>query len=93
MNEQEFLAFFKKTCEEGSQKSYDKISEDVIAKMGDLLFEGNIQHKTKEIIIMTLAHQPSETALAILTKYNFSPDSELKFFAKFALEECTWWNE
>jgi len=93
MTEQEFLTYFKKSCEEGSPENYDKISEDDIVKMGALLFKEDVQHETKEVIIMILAHQPSETALTILTRYNLRPDPELKFFAKFALEECMWWNE
>ncbi len=94
MTEQEFWSFFKKSCEEGKGKQDNgRISEEDIVKIGSLLFKEGVKHKTKEIIIMTLAHQPSEVALTILTKYNLRPDPGLGVFAQFALEECAWWNE
>lgn len=74
-------------------KDYDKISEGDTIKMGSLLFESGVQLKTKEAILMILAHQPTEVALTLLARYNLNPDKELDFFAEMALEECAYWNE
>ncbi len=74
-------------------KDYDKLSAELIIKMGSLLFKKDAQHKTKEAIMMILAHQPSEIALTLLRKYNLAPDKRLEFFAKMALDECAMWNE
>jgi len=94
MTEQEFWRCFKRSYKgKKGQQDNGRISEEDILKIGELLFEKNVSHKAKEVIIMTLAHQLSETALTILTKYNLKPEPGLKFFAKFALEECVWWNE
>jgi len=70
-----------------------RLSQETIVKLGNLLFDKNISLKTKEAIIILLAHQPSEIALTILAKYNLAPDAGLKFFAELALEECAMWNE
>lgn len=94
MTEQEFWSFFKKSCErKRGQENDGMVSEEVIVTIGELLLKKDVSPKAKEVIIMTLAHQPSETALTILTRYNLKPEPNLKFFAKFALEECAWWNE
>ncbi|MCX5696631.1 MAG: hypothetical protein NTU54_01430 [Candidatus Omnitrophica bacterium] len=74
-------------------KNYDQISEENIIRMGSLLLGKSSAPRTKEAIMMILAHQPSEVALTILAKYNLNPDSGLEFFAQMALEECAMWNE
>lgn len=74
-------------------KDYDKLSEEDIISIGKLLFQVDAKYKTKEAIIILLAHQSSETALTILTKYSLMPDKELEIFAKIALDECLMWNE
>lgn len=74
-------------------KEYNEFSDSDIVKMGRLLFEEQVKLKTKEAVMLILAHQPSEVALTILTKYNFNPDKGMEFFAQMALEECAMWNE
>lgn len=74
-------------------RDYDKISPLDIIEMGSLLFKKEVKRETKEAIIILLAHQSSEIALTILTRYNLSPDKGLEFFAKMALDECVMWNE
>ncbi|MCM8780208.1 MAG: hypothetical protein NC914_03570 [Candidatus Omnitrophica bacterium] len=74
-------------------KDYDKICSADIIKMGNLLFKKEVKHKTKEAIIMLLAHQASEVALTILAKYSLAPDKGLEYFAEIALDECAMWNK
>jgi hypothetical protein len=74
-------------------KNYDQIGEESIIRMGSLLFQKTAALKTKEAVMILLAHQPSEAALTILARYNLNPDPELRFFAQMALEECAMWNE
>lgn len=74
-------------------KEYDGLSGDDIINMGKLLFEKQVNPKTKEAIMIILGHQSSETALTILAKYNLAPDKGLEFFAGMALDECAMWNE
>ena len=74
-------------------KGFESITEDEIGSIGGLLFQEGLKLKTKEAIIILLAHQVSDSALAILTKFNLKPDKELKGFARFALEESLMWNE
>lgn len=74
-------------------KGYDKLLETDIVKMGGLLFVRDVKHKTKEAVMIILAHQPSETALTLLAKYNLNPDKGLEFYAQMALDECAMWNE
>ena len=74
-------------------RDYDKIGENDIIRMGELLLLKGASYKAKETIMMILAHQPSEIALTFLAKYCLSPDRGLEFFAKMALEECAMWNE
>lgn len=74
-------------------QNYDRISNEDIIGMGSLLFRKEVSSKSKEAILIILAHYPSETTLTILTKYNFRPDKGLEFFAKMALEECAMRNE
>ncbi|MFH1837473.1 MAG: hypothetical protein ABH862_05120 [Candidatus Omnitrophota bacterium] len=74
-------------------KNYQDFSPYDIIGMGKLLFERDIKIKTKEAILVLLAHQPSKVALTMLKRYNVRPDKALRFYAKFALEECEMWNE
>jgi len=73
-------------------KDYDKLTEVEIIKMGSLLLK-RASNKTKEAILMILAHQLSEAALTLLVKYCLAPDKGLEYFAEMALEECAMWNE
>lgn len=73
-------------------KDYEKICAEDIIKMGSLLFKKEVKHKTKEVIIMLLAHCSSEVALTILAKYSLIPDKGLELFAQMALDECAMWN-
>lgn len=73
--------------------NYDNISPNLIEGMGKLLFKTEPKIKTKEAILILLAHQSSKKALFILQKYNQNPDLRLKFFAKCALDECEMWCE
>jgi hypothetical protein len=52
-----------------------------------------MMQRTKEAVLILLAHQISDAALTILTRFNLNPDKELRAFAKFALEESLMWNE
>ncbi len=74
-------------------KDYDKLCAGNIIKIGSLLFKKDTSHKTKEAIMMILAHQPSEIALTYLAKYNLCADRGLETFVQMALEECAMWNE
>lgn len=72
---------------------YQDIPTEILEGMGRLLLEGEPSFKTKEAIMVILAHQESKEALNFLKEYNRMPDHELKYYAKFALEECEMWNE
>lgn len=72
---------------------YDNLSDETIDSMGELLFMEDVATKTKEAVLILLAHQPKKNALTILEKYNRAPNRELMFFAKLALDECVMWNE
>jgi hypothetical protein len=74
-------------------KDYDKISKKNLERMASLLFKKEIAKKTKEVVLIILAHQSSVFALNILKKYCISPDSGLEYFADIALSECEMWNE
>jgi len=74
-------------------RDFEHISEEDIIDIGCLLFQAGLIQRTKEAVLVLLAHQRSETALTIITRYNLRPDKGLEFFAKFALEECLIWNE
>ena len=74
-------------------KDYDNLTEENIQDIGGILFQENIQKRTKEAVLILLAHQVSELALAILTRYNLRPDKEIFSFAKLALDESLIWNE
>ena len=71
---------------------YDKMPKEIIIKMGNLLFYREIKQKTKEAIMVILAHQKRKEALDILQRYNKMPDSGLEVFAEMALDECAGWN-
>ena len=72
---------------------YEKISDGQILKMGELLFDKKSNPKTKEAIMVILAHIPSKIALSILERYSAMPDRGLEIFAQIALDECEMWNE
>ena len=74
-------------------KGFDRLLEEEILGMERVLFRSDIELAWKRIILITLAHLSSETALTALTRYCLSPDKELEGFAKMALEECLMWNE
>ena len=71
---------------------YQDISEEFIQDIGRLLLRKEVRPRTKEAVLVLLAHQESRTALNILKEYNRAPDEELRYFAKFALDECECWN-
>jgi hypothetical protein len=72
---------------------YQNIPSEIIEGMGRLLLEGVSNRKTKEAIMVLLAHQESRKALDFLSKYNQEADHELRYYARFALDECRMWNE
>ncbi|MBU0571341.1 MAG: hypothetical protein KJ995_06445 [Candidatus Omnitrophica bacterium] len=74
-------------------ENYDNISQERIIEIGKLLFQADIKTKTKEAILILLAHQPTRDALFFVSEYNKQPDERLKTFAMLALDECLMWNE
>jgi len=74
-------------------KDYDNLTEEEIEAIGDLLFQKNIGQRTKQAILILLAHQISDIALTILTRFNLNPDKALMYFARCALDESLMWNE
>jgi len=74
-------------------KDYDNLTKEEIKEIGELLFQKNVGQKTKEAVLILLAHQVSEQALAILKRYNLNPDKGLIIFAELALDESLMWNE
>jgi hypothetical protein len=72
---------------------YQNLSQKTIEQLGSLLSFKNAAIKTKEVILLLLAHQPEKEALSILKNYNRYPDKELEIFAEMALDECLMWNE
>ncbi len=72
-------------------RGYDKISVKVIYDIGRLLFEKSIQRKSREAIMMILAHHVSDEALDALRKYNMRPNKGLEVFSDMALDECNNW--
>lgn len=73
-------------------RDYDKIPVEAVASMGRLLPEKDIQHRTREAIMMILAHHGSGEALGALRRYNMRPNKGLEVFAGMALDECENWN-
>ncbi len=74
-------------------KDCDRIPVVFIVDMSRLLLEKGIQPKTKEAIMMILAHHGSGAALEALAMYNMRPDKGLEVFARMALEECKNWRD
>ncbi|MBU1147356.1 MAG: hypothetical protein KKD11_03300 [Candidatus Omnitrophica bacterium] len=72
---------------------YDEMSDEKILRIGELLFDRKANPRTKEAIMVILAHIPSKVALSILREYNARPDKGLEIFAEIALDECEMWNE
>lgn len=73
-------------------RDYDKIPVEIVAGMGRLLLEKGIQCKTREAIMMILAHHGSDEALYALRMYNIRPNKGLEVFAGMALDECEGWH-
>ena len=73
-------------------RGYDKIPVEVAASIGRLLLEKGIQHKTREAIMMILAHHGSNAALNALRMYNMRPNRGLEAFSEMALDECENWH-
>ena len=71
----------------------DRIPHEKIVKMGKLLTDRKTANRTKEAILIILAHYVSPAALDFVRRYSFSPDRGMESFAKLALEECLTWNE
>jgi hypothetical protein len=74
-------------------KDYSNLTEKDLEEIGELLFREGVRQKTKEAVLMLLAHQVSDAALTILTKFNLRPDKSLVYFARLALDESLMWNE
>jgi hypothetical protein len=62
-------------------------------RMGMLLFCNAGPLRTKQAVLILLAHHPSQEALAILEKFSLSPDRGLRIFSELALDECRMWND
>jgi len=103
MTEKEFCDIYMKkpdkqgtvTLGEGSILPKDDESYPVstIREFGDLLMDNVTTLRTKQVLLMTLAHLSSKEALKILKAYNKNPDEELRIFAEFALDECKMWQD
>lgn len=63
------------------------IPADAITGMGKLLFDRKVKRKTKEAVLIVLAHSKEHNALFFLKQYAGRPDKDLSIFAKMALEE------
>ncbi|MBU4312535.1 MAG: hypothetical protein KJ706_07450 [Candidatus Omnitrophica bacterium] len=63
-----------------------------VVNMGRLLLGKGIQLRTREAIIMILAHHGSDEALDALRKYNMRPNKGMEIFAEMALDECKNWH-
>ncbi|MDP3786625.1 MAG: hypothetical protein Q8R05_03635 [Candidatus Omnitrophota bacterium] len=100
MTEKEFWVFFEKSLIKNRvpqlfscMDNGNKITKNIVVEMGELIMVPRVPLRAKEIMLMTLAHHPSKEALQALTRYNKNPDKGLEHTARFALEECEWWNE
>ena len=71
---------------------YQNIPEGIITAMSGLLFSEKVRRRTKEAVLMILAHQQSKRVLATLEKYSKDPDRRLKVLSQLALNECEMWN-
>jgi len=74
-------------------KDHDRLPEERIEEIGSLLFDRSVSRRTKEAVLMLLAHHPKRCALDILHRYNQDPDKDLAYYAKTALWECRMWNK
>lgn len=72
---------------------HDMLARSIIMEMGELIVTPGVTLQAKKAILIILAHHPSKEALRALTKYNKNPDKGLEYTARFALDECRWWNE
>ena len=70
----------------------DRIPVVFIVGMGRLLLEKGLQPRTREAIMIILAHHGSNAALNALRIYNMRPNRGLEVFSKMALDECESWN-
>ena len=61
--------------------------------VGKQLFDKETTIEKKKAILMTLAHEGTEEAVAILEKYNKEPDEEIEVFSEIALAEGKWWSK
>ena len=66
----------------------ESIPQDAITGMGKLLFEKKVKKKTKEAILILLAHREEPNALFFLRQYDKRPDKGLEIFSKMALQEA-----
>ncbi|MBU1913294.1 MAG: hypothetical protein KKB22_07170 [Candidatus Omnitrophica bacterium] len=73
-------------------RDYDKIPVETIASMGRLLLEKGVQCRTREAIMMILAHSGSDAALNALRIYSMKPKPGLEIFSRMALDECEGWH-
>jgi len=73
-------------------RDYDKIPGEILFEMIKLLFEKGLKCRTREAILMILAHHGAVMALDTLRAYNAIPDKGLEVFARMALEECEGWH-
>jgi len=74
-------------------EDYDKLSQGTVMAIGKLLFRDEVKTRTKEAVLILLAHQTTKDAVFILEEYNKRPDRGLEIFSELALQECLWWNE
>lgn len=74
-------------------EGYERIPCNDIVRIGQLLFSPQVQLRTKQAVLILLAHHPSREALAILERFNAFPDMRLRIFGEMALDECRMWNE
>lgn len=74
-------------------EGHQTLPTKMVIEMGKLLLNRNVLLKTKEALLVILAHHPSREALNALSLYNVDPDENLRYFARIALDECEMWNE
>lgn len=72
-------------------KDCDRISCEAIISMAGLLIQKGIQPKTREAIMIILAHNGTKEALEALRLYNMRPTKGLEVFSEMALDECRGW--
>jgi hypothetical protein len=73
-------------------RDYANIHTEVITRMGRLLLEKGMQRKTREAIMIILAHHGSDAALSALKMYSLRPKPGLEIFTRMALEESENWH-